>query len=222
MLVLRDHLFAYELCQQGDNMFRSRGIGFATAAVVVAVIAVPGRGEAQSAPGAYVSVNVGAFVPQAVNFNVLGVTGSIELDPGVFVSGALGYRFGNGIRVEAETDFARTRVDKIKFKTFGLSIPLGVDEDIFSVTLNAFFDISTGTIVTPYVGGGIGFAHQKFDSGITETDLTAFGEIGGAIRVDDNVDIVPAYRFVWIDTSIGDGFERTRAHVFKIGARFSF
>lgn len=57
--------------------------------------------------------------------------------------------------------------------------------------------------------------------GDTETYLTAFGEGGLSIRVSTNVELVPAYRYTWIDSG-GSIFEDDTSHMVKIGLRFKF
>ena len=197
-----------------------RVFGFITA-LVVAAAAMPGASLAQGAAGPYVSVNAGVLVPRDIDFNVAGISGSIEFDPNVFLSGAAGYRFGNGIRLEAELAYGRASVKSVS--ALGVSVSANADVDIVFGTVNAFYDISTGTIVTPYLGGGLGFAYQNGSGDLSgsETDFTAFGEVGAAIRVANKVEIVPSYRYLYIDNG-GAGFDNFTAHVFKIGARFGF
>lgn len=97
-----------------------------------------------------------------------------------------------------------------------------------------FYDINTGTFATPYIGGGIGLLHSSEDDGTatvggvtvavegdSSTDLTAFGEVGVGLRVANGVEIVPAYRYQWLDSG-SDEFDDDFAHIARVGIRFDF
>jgi opacity protein-like surface antigen len=74
-----------------------------------------------------------------------------------------------------------------------------------SYMINGYYDIKTGTVLTPYVGGGIGFLHGDLDLQDTQpfsqeikVDKTVFGyqvAVGTAIAVDKNINLDIGYKF---------------------------
>ncbi len=53
------------------------------------------------------------------------------------------------------------------------------------------------------------------------TDFTAFGEAGVAYKVSDGLEIVPSYRYQWINDG-AQGLDDTTQHVARIGFRSWF
>ncbi len=94
-----------------------------------------------------------------------------EYDTGFRISGAVGYEFGSGLRVEGEVFFARADVSKLTFT--GISspllqrfpnaevpprdIPVSGPADQFGGMLNVWYDFNAGSRWKPYLGGGLGF-----------------------------------------------------------------
>ena len=94
-----------------------------------------------------------------------------EYDTGFRISGAVGYEFGSGLRVEGEVFFARADVSKLTFT--GISspllqmfpnaevpprdIPVSGPADQFGGMLNVWYDLNAGSRWKPYLGGGLGF-----------------------------------------------------------------
>jgi OOP family OmpA-OmpF porin len=213
---------------------KSQTLGRALVAAAIAAPMAIGTPPvmAQVKSGWYGQVSAGALWVEDNEGTVNGVPATAKYETGFAIWGATGYRFGNGIRTELELGYVRTRIDKIQ--VLGNSIAIGNEGDLFTGTINGFYDVNTGTFMTPYIGAGIGFAYQKADGatvafggqnvrveGKAETDLTAFGELGIALRASQNTAIVPSYRYQWIDNG-GGGFDDNVAHIARIGVRFSF
>ena len=94
-----------------------------------------------------------------------------EYDTGFRISGAVGYEFGSGLRVEGEVFFARADVSKLTFT--GISspvlqrfpnaevpprdIPVSGPADQFGGMLNVWYDFNAASRWKPYLGGGLGF-----------------------------------------------------------------
>ena len=89
-----------------------------------------------------------------------------EYKTGFRVSGALGYEFGSGFRVEGEVFFGRANVSKLTY-TGITSGPLQVDQPFTDPTVsgpadqlggmvNVWYDFNTGSRWKPFIGGGIG------------------------------------------------------------------
>ena len=158
-----------------------------------------------------------------------GVT--IERDDGWGLFGAAGYRFPGNFRVEGELGYSTMDFDSARFGAG--TVGLGGDVDMYSLTGAGYYDIPTGTIFTPYIGGGAGVVHQRLDrasatlGGSTvaadddsSTDLTAFAEAGLTVKVAQ-FELVPSYRYQWINDGDG-GFDDSEIHMLRLGLRHWF
>lgn len=114
-------------------------------------------------PGAYVSGFVGVSLPRdmavtssdLVDNSVFDDT--VEFDPGLSIGGTGGYDFGF-IRLEGELSYKYAEIAKITENTgFRFRSPDG-NIGALAMMFNAFFDLKNDSPVTPYLGGGIGFA----------------------------------------------------------------
>ncbi len=146
-----------------------------TVAAVLVTLAIPAVSHAvPPRPGPYVSGFIG--VSAASNSDVTTndfFTGAafddrVKFDPGVFVGGTGGFDFGL-VRLEGEISYKHAEIRSITDKTTGSQF-LNPDGSLgaLAMMLNVFFDLHNDTPVTPYFGGGIGFAalHQSDTFGI--------------------------------------------------------
>lgn len=148
-------------------------------------------------PGPYVSGFIGAsaltntdvtsttFGPGATTFN-----DRVEFDPGINIGGAGGFDFGF-LRLEGELSYKNGEMSKITEQIRGTRIA-NVDGRLGALAMmfNAFLDLHNATRVTPYFGGGVGFATLHL-SETFGTD-TATGDRLRLYRSDD--DVVFAYQ----------------------------
>lgn len=126
--------------------------------IASACIASPHR------PGPYVSGFMGISVP--LNTNVAGFDyyvdksfdERVEFDPGINLGGTAGYDFGI-FRLEGELSYKEGEIANISDKA-GTYRYRNVDGTLgaLGMMFNAFFDLRNASPVTPYLGGGIGFA----------------------------------------------------------------
>ena len=148
-------------------------------------------------PGPYMSGFIGVsaltntdvtsttFGPGATTFN-----DRIEFDPGVNIGGAGGFDFGF-LRLEGELSYKNGEMSKITEQISGTRFA-NVDGRLGALAMmfNAFLDLHNATRVTPYVGGGVGFATLHL-SETFGTDTTT-GNRSRLYRSDD--DTVFAYQ----------------------------
>lgn len=81
----------------------------------------------------------------------------VEFDPGLFIGGTGGYDFGF-IRAEGELSYKYAEIASITEDTgYRFRSPDG-NLGALAMMFNAFFDLHNDSPVTPYWGGGIGFA----------------------------------------------------------------
>lgn len=135
-----------------------------TLALLIAV-AVPAASQAAPMrPGPYVTGFLGITVPRSTDssttdfFNNTTSDERIEFDPGIYVGGAGGYDFGF-MRLEGELSYKQADIKSITDNAGGGQFR-NIDGSLGALAFmaNAFFDIHNDTPVTPYLGGGIGFA----------------------------------------------------------------
>ncbi|MDR3581630.1 MAG: outer membrane beta-barrel protein [Oryzomonas sp.] len=115
--------------------------------------------------GPYVTGFLGATMPRR-NCNVTTTDFSsnqtfderVRFDPGVDVGGAGGFDFGY-LRLEGELSYKEADIKSIADNT-GVNQYRDIDGNLGALAFmaNAFFDFHNYTPVTPYMGGGIGFA----------------------------------------------------------------
>ena len=142
----------------------------------------------------------------------------------------------NDVRAELEVNLkqdAEKKVSGLDEDGDAYSQKLTVENQ--SVMLNAYYDINTGSKLTPYVGGGIGIAHLKGsikEDGLTESkSKTNFAwQIGAGVSyaLTDNVAIDAGYRYtdagdvkITDEDGISGKFE-SKSHEFLLGARYAF
>lgn len=126
-------------------------------------------------PGPYVSGFAGVSVPRDTDAtttdSVLNHTFNerVEFDPGVYVGGTAGFDFGF-LRLEGELSYRNSDIKNVTDKADGFQFR---DPDgslgALAVMVNAFIDLRNPSPITPYIGGGVGFAVLHMDD-VTGTD----------------------------------------------------
>jgi OmpA-OmpF porin, OOP family len=118
--------------------------------------------EATNVKGFYVGGAAGATFPMDSEVENKAVTQpdhKLSFDPGWGVTGAVGYKYGNGLRTELELGYRSASKESI---TNPLGNPaLGVDGDlgVGTAMANLIYDMDVNFVLTPYVGVGVGYAH---------------------------------------------------------------
>jgi opacity protein-like surface antigen len=155
-----------------------------------------------AAVGPYVSGQVGATSVLDADNTAFGDTIETSYDLGFNVGAAGGYDFGL-LRVEGEITYRQNDVDELGVPGTG---SVGGDGDIsaFSLMANGFWDIETGSPVTPYLGAGIGVAL------VSMNDVGALG-----LTLADDDDTVFAYQF-----AAGVAFDLNPSMALDLGYRF--
>jgi len=162
------------------------------------IIAIPAVCTAAAArPGAYVSGFLGAAFPGAADattsdFFAGTANDRVEFDPGFVIGGTAGYDFGM-IRLEGELSHKNREINAIARQADGFRFgnPDG-NFGALAMMVNAFFDLHNNTPVTPYWGGGIGFAVLRL-SDTFATDLPG-GVPQRVLLYSDDTDTVFAYQ----------------------------
>lgn len=184
-----------------------------------AVLSAPARAET----GLYIAPVIGWSKPAEQDFTVQGIRGDLESDGGLFAGAALGFGLGS-FRVEAELAYSQASLDQVT--ALGGTTSVEGDLTYWSGFLSGYFDIPVGPVV-PYVGGGIGLIYGELEDARAAGfefddqdggDLAFHGEAGVALDLG-NFEIVPSYRYTWLDSGNAD-FGDTGIHAVRLGARF--
>jgi opacity protein-like surface antigen len=157
------------------------------ASALVSMLSVsPGLGAQTpgvQTPSVYVS---GAGGPTWAG-SIVSLSGNTNIQTHVGPVGllALGYRFGNGLRLEVEGDYRSSDVDAILTRRVnGLLLPMynvGGAVKTYGVMVNALYDLPVAALrlpFRPYVGAGVGYSYINF-SGVTGTEPFNFPANGG-------------------------------------------
>lgn len=116
-------------------------------------------------PGGYMSGFIGANAPRdtTVTTDVFSpstftVTDRVEFDPGINIGMTGGYDFGF-FRMEGELSYKHGEINEITEQGSNIRFR-NVDGDIgvLAMLFNGFLDLHNDSPITPYFGGGIGFA----------------------------------------------------------------
>ncbi|NVO00061.1 MAG: porin family protein [Geobacteraceae bacterium] len=133
--------------------------------VMICVLSIASiSAAAPGVPGPYLSVFVGSSIfsdTTATNLDLQNSTAfdeKIKFNPGASFGGTGGYDFGL-LRLEGEFSYKGAGIDSIRSVTNSYGIR-NVDGDlgVYAGMVNIFVDLHNDSRITPYVGGGVGFA----------------------------------------------------------------
>ncbi len=210
----------------------------------VAVLVATSAARAQDLQsGTYFSFSGGANMPSSSSVtyrspNIAGGAASraqTGFDTGYIFSGALGYRFGSGLRTELEVNHRKAGVDHIG----------GVDaagkQRVWGLTANALYDFGEIATLRPYVGAGVGVGWNKWSGvqtlpagAVTYTDRDTalqWQAIGGLSKpFSQRVDGFVEYRYIGLEQNKFNGVplgatasrHDDRSHNILVGVRYAF
>lgn len=142
--------------------------------------------------------------------------GDVEFDlVAFFISGALGYRVSPNLRAEAEWLFEAADIDDSS-----------EEAEVIRGTIGAYYDMAPTSLMglsnlTPYVGGGAGFANVEAGND-DENELTFHAEAGLSMPISDKLDFVPGVRFEYIFLDDDDFDDDLWITQLRAGLRYSF
>jgi OOP family OmpA-OmpF porin len=200
----------------------------AFALAAAALFAAPSA-NAQQAAGWYGTGSLGYQQVRDQDFNTGGLSGHAEYDPGVALSLAGGYAFGNGFRAELEGGYGHSSFDSITAN--GTKFSVGGDIDLWSIYGAAYYDFAiANSKLKPYLGGGLGWVHSDVSNasvngvavgGGSDDNFSWFAEGGVSYALSDRLDLVPGIRYTWYDNG-SSGVDDNEAWTFKVGLRYRF
>ena len=187
---------------------------------------VVGSGVSVSFADPYISGNLGAVILNDSDLDDGVDTGEFSYDTGFGFVAALGTSLQDDIRVEAELGYRKNDLDEIKVDGLGSG---DIDGDVTTVSLmgNAYYDFSTESSFSPYIGAGLGYAN-------IEGDLDDFGDeddnvfayqliLGGSFPSSETLSVDLQYRYFATEDPEFDGLDSEySSHNILIGLRNSF
>jgi opacity protein-like surface antigen len=194
--------------------------------------------SAQGNTGFYLEGNLGYAIPDSVDARAGGIDGEVDLKNAAVFGGALGYRFP-WVRLEFNGSYRKFDTDKIKAQ--GGSVSGNGDATAVVGLFNVYLDHDLGGGVHPYLGGGIGGAYVKLDTG-DDAPLSVDDEAGAftwnlaaglSYDFTDHVTLSAGYRYLrfegtdfsasvaGVDTGNVD-IDDVTSHEILIGLRYTF
>ena len=171
-----------------------------------------------AAEGLYLSANLGVSFPKNLNFSKsepgLNVEASTNFDSDFLWGAAAGFDAGS-FRIEGEFKFMSHELKDVQLSGDVTGTHSGNESiSIPSLFFNVFLDIENESIITPYIGAGIGFAIYDWE-GITVSGVSFKGahktanlyQLGGGIayQLGENFVVDLAYRYVASDNITIEG-----------------
>ena len=155
--------------------------GIAVSSLLTAAACLYGAApaSAQGNTGFYLEGNLGYAFPESVDASASGIDGKVELKDAFVFGGALGYRFP-WVRLELNGSYRKFDTDKVKAQ--GQSVSGNGDATAVVGLFNVYLDPDLGVPVRPYLGGGIGGAYVKLDTG--DNSLLSVDDEAGAFAWD--------------------------------------
>lgn len=135
----------------------------------------------------------------------------------------------NGGAVRAELEYNKNADAKKTHNIDGDLFNIKIESQ--SLMINGYYDIDTGSKLTPYVGAGIGYA--KIKGKVLEASYTSYSEDGNnfawqvgagvGYALNDKVSLDAGYRYVDYGDFTKDGLKwESSAHELYVGARYAF
>lgn len=134
----------------------------------------------------------------------------------------------NGGAVRAELEYNKNADAKKTQNYYGRLVNTEIESQ--SLMINGYYDIDTGSKLTPYVGAGIGYAKIKGKASSLEVSYSEDGnnfawQVGAGVgyALNDKVSLDAGYRYVDYGDFTKDGLKwESSAHELYVGARYAF
>jgi opacity protein-like surface antigen len=154
------------------------------------------------------------------------IGGELSFDTGVGISAASGVAT-DILRVEGELSYRKNDLDEISFSnTIPASLSINGEVEAISLLANVYKDIDTNTMITPFIGLGVGFSRLDGEiEGISEDDMVFAYQLilGAGFEVSESTSIDVSYRYFATADPDFNGTELEYAsHNVMLGVRFGF
>lgn len=167
---------------------------FVIAVATLILFSIPSLSTAAAdRPGPYFTAFIGPSFATDTTVTFFDPSGSsddkVTFDPGIYIGGTGGYDFGF-VRLEGELSYRNAALDTVTFADTTRFRNVDGDLGAFTGLFNVFFDLHNPSRVTPYLGGGIGFAALH----LSDTTGVGSSSTGRTLLYDESDDTVFAYQ----------------------------
>ena len=188
---------------------------------------------AYSAEGMYISGNIGAAMLEDVDVNssaAPGIIGKLDSGTGLSLGIAIGYDFGNNIRVDGELAHQKNDLDTASLLNY--TGKAAGDFSSLAFLLNGYYDFKNETPFIFSIGAGVGLAKVEINDfsvpgyRIGSEDDTVFAyQVGAGVgyAVTEKFIIELKYRYFGTsDSDLGSLTAEYTSHNTSLGIRFNF
>ena len=182
-----------------------------------AILVAGAAAQADMVSGPYITGFGGYTINPDTGYDdsVTGGSGKLSFEDGWIAGAAVGYDFGRA-RIEFEGAYRTNDTDGAVTKG-----RIGGDLPVYTGMINTLYDFENESVVTPYLGFGMGAAF--FDATDSDTMLAYQGIAGAKIAVTENLSAVVDYRyFRTLETEIGSTKFEYEQHVITAGLSYNF
>ncbi|MBM9518971.1 porin family protein [Desulforhopalus vacuolatus] len=162
---------------------------------------------AYSAPGPYMSVNVGVAIlndSDVTDSTEPGLTMDMESDSGLALGVAVGYAVAGNMRFEGEFAYQENDLDNVSF--YGIGTDLTGDTASYAFLLNGYYDFKNTSAFTPFISGGVGMVQVEInnmnfpgsdDPDVSDDDTVFAYQFGAGVAyaVNEQISIDVKYRY---------------------------
>lgn len=198
--------------------------------MLMAALAMPNLSSAAPMrPGPYFSGFIGVTVPSDTHAGG-DYNDTVNFDPGLNIGGTAGMDFGT-VRLEGEISYKEANVDTI-FDNDTLTRYTNTDVSLNATAFmaNMFIDLHNNGPITPYLGGGVGFAILSLDDKFgdfytSDEEVVLAYQAGGGLEVALNrqMSLDLGYRyFRTTEANFADTRMEFESHNATVGLRLKF
>ncbi|MDR9500227.1 MAG: outer membrane beta-barrel protein [Desulfurivibrionaceae bacterium] len=181
---------------------------------------------AHSAEGNYVSYNIsGVFLNDSdiTDSAQPGITYDMEYDTGWALGIAVGYDFGNNLRLDGAVSYQQNQLDQINEDN--TSRALTGDASSLSFLINGYYDFTNRSRFTPFLSAGFGLARVDFAGEIKDDDTVFAYQAGAGVSYAINETFSLDLRYLYLGTD-DPTFETTAieyaSHNVQAGLRIAY
>ena len=187
----------------------------------------------------YVSLFAGAVWTNGVDTDFYGDDYSVNFDPGYTLGVAVGTHVFDNLRGEVELSYGRVEATEYSDNGGATFDPAEGSLSTLYLLGNLWYELDTGSTVTPYIGGGIGAGYATADTSFNGNSY-GYGpggvglayQLGAGVQfgLTDSIAVDVGYRYksilgVDFDDNDGSGVYTdgdVNSHVLQAGLKLSF
>ena len=182
-----------------------------------AILVAGAAAQADMVSGPYITGFGGYTINPDVGYDVGNAPGAgkLSFDDGWVAGAAVGYDFGRA-RIEFEGAYRTNDSSNALTRT-----RVGDDLPVISGMVNALYDFENESVVTPYMGFGMGAAY--LDGRDSDTVLAYQGIVGTKVSITENLSAVVDYRyFRTLEADLANTKFEYEQHTITAGLTYNF